>query len=1452
MPVGYMELWNEPDKTYMWYPNADLSLPDRPRVGFTAPEYAALASATFDGHDNTVRGDRPTPGAINDYQLGVLQFPNVKFVMAGLSDIDPANITYLYDFRTQYNNVRGTPTQFNFPFRVINYHHYCDNKWDGLGTVGVSPESDNFNIGGTNTKFKQRLIDLRTQFTTGANPIGANCEFWLSEFGWDTNSGSDQKAPAIGSNDQEEVQGEWLVRGYMEIAAAGWNRAMQFCIRDENSASGGGRFQASGLLRDRYQNHVPKKSYYYVSTMKNALTGTKFQQEFSTNAYSSGNTAADVRIMRFVRNNVASPSGANNGDYILALWLPSSAAATLNTAFNLTTALGLPANTAQALLVKMDPRDMNGVRTALTVTNGGGANPTITIPAYTITERPIYIIIGSTAVDAAPPALSVSAQALSCNSVRLSWTAPINTYQSYRVYYYEKNDSEEGGANPVFNSSDANWKMYVWNHPAQTLINGTNTVVNSMVVTGLGKMEDEYHFYVEGVTPAGVLAKTTLYDVKTLQCAGNNVINGGFIFTPSSAATAGANAFSLEKVEQCYPQNKAIDYAAGALMPADVTVNLNGAKLEVPDGISATFNTTEFRGCDYLWDAISVTGNALVSFDAAVVRDARNALRLNETASALPRFSVFNTRVERCFRGLTTTSTQTTPTVVLSPRLVDGGSFFDGTDDDLKKHWSTTLDAPVFNKRAYLAANFDRVNQLSWGWNMLPTPPVNVIKNFTFGLVGYNSVINMANTRFENIQPTLAQTAGQAIQTTNCSVTLYGLTGSSKPLTFQNVSTAALIQSSDFLAKDCRTAGMTNGLIATSCKPKAAPGNQATNWVVAATGVGMSVTSNNIGVQLDNNNITVSGNGDGISAAGASGTPANIFNIHHNTVTLNNTTANNAAIRVQATSGAKVEDNPNIYLNFYPVLPTNFGYGIYAAAAPGISIKRNKVDGNPYLLYTAGWDWFANAANRFGIFVNNSNGWAIDCNNLNETKYGLVFDGSNTGATNGLYNNLLRGHSVGLELRNSAQIGTQTDRWTKWGRPVADYLGGAAKHWSNSSNDWNLSQIKVPSGASPYSPQGNVVPSAANGTWILPNSTATPPAACAPASQGDPEVDDRNDEYDQKIKELLADGGLYQQWVSGAIDPNSLTKIGRWELKKAIYRALVSTAGESVLAQPGYAAFVALHQNGPIGRLVSVQKGIQTDLAWPDGLRQQRELLSKAQTTVVGQVAKNNELLLAVPVEARLQYVQSHAALLQLPDQWTAMQALDAQVLTDWTTAAGALRLLNQSVPEENEYATLEKQANDIFLKTVAVNQYVFSPEQEIALRAIAERCPAKYGEGVIRARVLYAYIDPTSTARWSDECIVNAQEEGEEIEERAAPTTVTKISLQVAPNPVAGDLWYETNAPIGTPWLLSSSLGKVMQSGNTTSSYWTRLGLGTLPPGVYILTIQGQQGPVSKRIVKQ
>jgi hypothetical protein len=47
-------------------------------------------------------------------------------------------------------------------------------------------------------------------------------EIWLNEFGYDTQEGSSQAAPAIGKNSTEEIQGRWLLRSFLEISAYGF------------------------------------------------------------------------------------------------------------------------------------------------------------------------------------------------------------------------------------------------------------------------------------------------------------------------------------------------------------------------------------------------------------------------------------------------------------------------------------------------------------------------------------------------------------------------------------------------------------------------------------------------------------------------------------------------------------------------------------------------------------------------------------------------------------------------------------------------------------------------------------------------------------------------------------------------------------------------------------------------------------------------------------------------------------------------------------------------------------------------------------------------------------------------------------------------------------------------------------------------------------------------------
>jgi hypothetical protein len=1634
VPIGYVELWNETDKNASWYPKSGLSNMD-PRIGFTPQEYAAITSATFDGHQGAITGTKP--GSAGTYTLGVNQFTNQKFVMAGLSDIADDFSTYLTNFVTHYNTMRGTTNQF--PFKVINFHHYCDNNWRGLGTIGVSPESDNFTepmpTNSLNKRFKQRLKEVKTQFIgPGTICPTADCEIWMSEFGWDTNLGSDQRAPAIGGNDQEEVQGQWLVRGYMEIAAAGWDRAMQFCIRDEDSRPSSTRFQASGILRDRYHNHAPKKSYYYISTMKEALNNMKFQQEFSSNINATGSTASDVRIMRYVKSGVATPSGANNGDFVIALWLPSSTASTLATSFNLTTTLGLPVNTANAVLIRSDPRDMNGIITTLTVT-GPASAPTITIPANTISERPIYIQIGSMAVDAATPTLAITSQALSCNSVRLSWNPPPGTFQTYRVYYYEKSDSEEGGTNPVFDPSNRDWKMYTFNYPAQVVVNGSPTEVKSVIVSGLTKMEDEYHFYVEGITSTGLVTKTTLHDIKTLACEGGTINSASFTFSPNSTPNPanGQNAFSLAEVEQCYPQNtrfidpqnqlKPFNYAPAAALPADITVNLGGtfnieslsifdvnnagylsveystngttflpfktlvetyfyewwthvpvpmgalgvttlrikklgladygrivvhgklasatytaadccpqiattnrkvfgtpganagtpstsvsnlssqypgqigaittpeivvhgtlnmdlpnsmgfsgtkflmmtgSKIVVPTGKSLALLNSSLRGCTHLWDQITLNGTAYANLDNTKIRDARVGLQLISSTTSVPVFYISNSRIERCYRGISSSAAALTTKPGPQVRFLGYGSVIDGTDDDLKPHWDATLD-PFFNKRAYHGVLADNLNSINIGYTTVETAPT-TIKNLHRGLDSYSSVVNINYTAFQNMTQPRTFPDPLAIQATSTTLTMLGGQGTvvlpeKDRNTFDNVTRAVVGTSTGFDIRNVKTSALFTAVDITNASPKTG-GNKLLNWnVPVTTGATFKITSNTTnGVEIANNVLRANGNGDAIYVGVITGTSTDPVNIHHNTIEMRATTGNNAAIRVIGASNPKVEDNPSLYY-FYGTLPpstTNTTYGIYTANTTGAQINRNKVHGSAFVLPGPIWDWNLNSYNRIGLFVQNSSGWTIGCNTIDEVKRGMLFEGTGSSSINGLYNNELRKMPIGLELINNGMIGNQTDRWTKWTflpnyDPMQFPGSGAAKHWSALQADWVLSRLIVPSATTgpnaAYSPQTSVSPVASNNNnngWVFRTSTATPPATCAPAVIGT-SGDRGGNEYAEKIRAALEPEGTYAQWVLGKIDHQSLGEVSVWQMQKAIYHALYTDAGSDYANLPHYAQFLDEQRHSAIGMLHAVATGIGNDLDWSAEYESERKLLSAELEAQNQRIAEANTQLGQVSIFERANYIQRNPNLFMMADIHGEMLQLDAEMQKRAKENAHTLELINSSIPVENGFAALEQEVNEIFLRTAGVGSYHFDQTDLQRLEKIASKCPAIDGDAVVKARVLYSYTDAASPARWSDDCQVEIK--GKPAEERKVEPPLA-YSLRTVPNPTTGDFWYTTDAPIGTEWVLTDMLGRIIKHGEVTSPYWVRVEDTQLDKGLYLLTMRTAT-PVTTKIIR-
>jgi hypothetical protein len=327
--LQYVEDYNEPDLG-----------------GFDFTQYGAMASADYDGHQRAISN---TVGVKN-------ADPNMKMVMAGLSGTysggfsgwEQSITTFLDGMRAWSTTNRGG----SFPADVVNLHHYEF----GANNKPVSPEADGV---------KDTLALLKTYRDTYL----AGKELWITEFGYDTNPASILGAPTLGSNTPDIVQAQWLVRSYMAIVAAGFDRAFLFVSADScMNGSDPTQFATSGLITNEGMDSTEQKkaSYYFVATLRNRLGTLGWLGE-----QTSGN--ANVTVYKF-----KNPNG-NGGAYVV--WAPTSNA-TVVSAYAL--AVG-SAKTVSA--VALADQQMTGVETSLTPSSGA--------VTFDVSETPTIVLVDS-------------------------------------------------------------------------------------------------------------------------------------------------------------------------------------------------------------------------------------------------------------------------------------------------------------------------------------------------------------------------------------------------------------------------------------------------------------------------------------------------------------------------------------------------------------------------------------------------------------------------------------------------------------------------------------------------------------------------------------------------------------------------------------------------------------------------------------------------------------------------------------------------------------------------------------------------------------------------------------------------------------------------------------------------------------------------------------------------
>ncbi|WP_257656782.1 hypothetical protein [Parapedobacter lycopersici] len=326
--VRYLEDWNEQDRNW-----------EGPNAQFSPEEYAAMLSADYDGHGQQLgSGGKGTFGVKN-------ADPNMKVVMGGLASVD---VNYIEKMRAWFHDNRADQ---KFAADVINVHIYAwKNGYNHQGGgPALSPEEAQFK------EKLQALTDYRDKHLE-------SLEVWVSEFGWDTHEGSVLSPPIIGQFDRQEVQAQWLLRAYLAFAAAGVDRAQMYMLRDVDP-NNPQWFSTSGLVTQKGE-WTPKKSWYYVYTMKNTLTNMQFAGEVKAN---------DDNILIYKFKDTSSDRG------VYAIWAKTSRGYTA-------TNYVLPikgAKTAQA--IEPTPNSTDGKHTTLAV-----ANETVQI---NVSEKPLFISV---------------------------------------------------------------------------------------------------------------------------------------------------------------------------------------------------------------------------------------------------------------------------------------------------------------------------------------------------------------------------------------------------------------------------------------------------------------------------------------------------------------------------------------------------------------------------------------------------------------------------------------------------------------------------------------------------------------------------------------------------------------------------------------------------------------------------------------------------------------------------------------------------------------------------------------------------------------------------------------------------------------------------------------------------------------------------------------------------
>jgi hypothetical protein len=462
--VDFMEIYNEPEKEWR---DAQASIAARETVWRMWPdEYAAMHSAAADGHCRDAQFQIQPQVLLNEQGerafLGIRNAdPGMRIVAGSLADLRGQYFEEVFQWceanRTGTGCQAGVGGNRRLPFDILNVHHYSstasaqanvnDQYTQHTRTIfngpGASPEQDDL-------RFRLRYFALRLRSTV---PAYAQMPIWFTEFGYDHAGVSQITIPVINGQTTLHTQAQWYMRALLEVATSGVvDRATLYEIRDE-PGGGEGVFNTCGIIN---RNGQPKESWYYVQTLRNVLSGYRYEGIISpVVSFPNLNTSLDpIKAESDWQNSLKSANqldGGNTGNpssgtgkprmyrfvnaanqVIYAVWSPTHSRLSYNTDITVDYSGAVAAS-----LIRTVNLDENGVWQDWS--NNLQLNGTrLTIKDVPVSETPIFIVLGVARTSEIPVAVNpndIRTEGACCGDVKFNLQTPSCAFCTYRIYY---------------------------------------------------------------------------------------------------------------------------------------------------------------------------------------------------------------------------------------------------------------------------------------------------------------------------------------------------------------------------------------------------------------------------------------------------------------------------------------------------------------------------------------------------------------------------------------------------------------------------------------------------------------------------------------------------------------------------------------------------------------------------------------------------------------------------------------------------------------------------------------------------------------------------------------------------------------------------------------------------------------------------------------------------------